>query len=186
MKVKYVGFGGYMEVPCYKDEICSEPCNMLSEISYDRKFLAKLKSNYFNAKALYETVKENAEEIEFHFHPKDLSYIATLLKASTYGADISPFSTRNLPKQKYEIPESDLEQYKQVVKDVPKDKFLIISRATSNYIFERMQKMKQYKSEPIKKLMRKKMLKGKEFIHSEGQWSDFLKYLSKEMTECLT
>lgn len=64
MKVKYVGFGGYMEVPCYKDEICSEPCNMLSEISYDRKFLAKLKSNYFNAKALYETVKENAEEIE--------------------------------------------------------------------------------------------------------------------------
>lgn len=69
---------------------------------------------------------ENDEEIEFHFHPKDLSYIATLLKASTYGADISPFSTRNLPKQKYEIPESDLEQYKQVVKDVPKDKILIM------------------------------------------------------------
>lgn len=37
---------------------------MLPQISYDRKFLAKLKSNYFNAKALYETVKENAEEIE--------------------------------------------------------------------------------------------------------------------------
>ena len=37
---------------------------MLPKISYDRKFLAKLKSNYFNAKALYETVKENAEEIE--------------------------------------------------------------------------------------------------------------------------
>jgi hypothetical protein len=129
---------------------------------------------------------ENDEEIEFHFHPRDISYIATLLKASMHGADISPFSTRNLPKQKYEIPESDLEQYKQVVKDVPKDKFLIISRATSNYIFERMQKMKQYKSEPIKKLMRKKMLKGKEFIHSEEQWDDFLKYLSKEVSICLT
>ena len=37
---------------------------MLPQISYDRKLLAKLKSNYFNAKALYETVKENAEEIE--------------------------------------------------------------------------------------------------------------------------
>lgn len=84
-------------------------------------------------------IMENDEEIEFHFHPRDISYIATLLKASMHGADISPFSTRNLPKQKYEIPESDLEQYKQVVKDVPKDKFLIISRATSNYIFERMQ-----------------------------------------------
>ena len=95
----------------------------------------------------------------------------------------------NLDHDTNDFPRDDkgnLEQYKQVVKDVPKDKFLIISRATSNYIFERMQKMKQYKSEPIKKLMRKKMLKGKEFIHSEGQWSDFLKYLSKEMTECLT
>ena len=84
------------------------------------------------------------------------------------------------------FPESDLDQYKQIVKEIPKDKFLLISRATSNYIFEKMQKMKQYKSEPIKKLMRKKMLKGKEFIHSEGLWNDFLKYLSKEMTECLT
>ena len=37
---------------------------MLPQISYDRKLLTKLKSNYFNAKALYETVKENAEEIE--------------------------------------------------------------------------------------------------------------------------
>ena len=37
---------------------------MLPQINYDRKFLTKLKSNYSNAKALYETVKENAEEIE--------------------------------------------------------------------------------------------------------------------------
>ena len=33
-------------------------------VSYDKKLLGKLKSNYFNAKALYETVKENAEEIQ--------------------------------------------------------------------------------------------------------------------------
>lgn len=37
---------------------------MLPRINYDKKFLAKLKSNYFNAKTLYEIVKENAEEIE--------------------------------------------------------------------------------------------------------------------------
>lgn len=37
---------------------------MLPQINYDRKFLAKLKSNYFNAKVLYEMIKENAEEIE--------------------------------------------------------------------------------------------------------------------------
>lgn len=33
-------------------------------INYDKKILGKLKSNYFNAKALYETIKENAEEIQ--------------------------------------------------------------------------------------------------------------------------
>ena len=34
------------------------------QINYDRKFLGKLKSNYFNAKALYECIKEQAEEIQ--------------------------------------------------------------------------------------------------------------------------
>lgn len=37
---------------------------MLPQIQYDKKFLGKLKSNYFNAKALYECIKENAEEIQ--------------------------------------------------------------------------------------------------------------------------
>ena len=36
---------------------------MLPQIQYDKVYLGKLKSNYFNAKALYETIKENAEEI---------------------------------------------------------------------------------------------------------------------------
>lgn len=37
---------------------------MLPQIQYDKKFLGKLKSNYFNAKVLYEMIKENAEEIQ--------------------------------------------------------------------------------------------------------------------------
>lgn len=37
---------------------------MLPQIQYDKEFLGKLKSNYFNAKALYETIKANAEEIQ--------------------------------------------------------------------------------------------------------------------------
>ena len=34
------------------------------QIKYDRKLLGNLKSNYFNAKALYECIKEQAEEIQ--------------------------------------------------------------------------------------------------------------------------
>lgn len=37
---------------------------MVLQINYDKKFLAKLKSNYFNAKVLYECVKEQSEEIQ--------------------------------------------------------------------------------------------------------------------------
>lgn len=37
---------------------------MNTAINYDRVLLSKLKNNYFMAKALYETIKETAEEIE--------------------------------------------------------------------------------------------------------------------------
>ena len=37
---------------------------MAPKIKYDKKFLGKLKSNYINAKALYECIKEQAEEIQ--------------------------------------------------------------------------------------------------------------------------
>ena len=37
---------------------------MIPTINYDRKFLAKLKSNYINAKALYETIKQQSEDIQ--------------------------------------------------------------------------------------------------------------------------
>ena len=36
---------------------------MLPEIKYDKKLLGKLKSNYLNAKALYECIKQQVEDI---------------------------------------------------------------------------------------------------------------------------
>ncbi len=36
---------------------------MLPQIQYDKELLGKLKSNYFNAKALYECIKQQAEDI---------------------------------------------------------------------------------------------------------------------------
>lgn len=37
---------------------------MMPQIKYDKAMLGKMKSNYFNAKALYECIKEQAEEID--------------------------------------------------------------------------------------------------------------------------
>lgn len=48
-------------------------------------------------------------EIEFYFYAKDIDIIANLLKAKTFGASISPFSTKNLPKSKeVKIPDNEL------------------------------------------------------------------------------
>ena len=46
-----------------------------------------------------------------------------------------------------------------------------------------MAKKKQYKSVDMKKLMRKKMLSGKEFIHEEGFWNEYISYLKKRLGE---
>src|SRR5690606_3978836 len=58
-------------------------------------------------------------EVYFIFHAKMMDYIANLVKAKTIGANISPFSSKNRPKDKYTIPANDLELYQKSIKDYP-------------------------------------------------------------------
>lgn len=60
---------------------------------------------------------------------------------------------------------------------------MIISRITNSFINSVMAKSKPYKKVDIKSLMRKKMLKGKEFIHSEGYWNQYIDYLETQLEE---
>jgi hypothetical protein len=126
-------------------------------------------------------IKEYDEEIEFKFNAKDIELIAKYLKPQTGGADISPFSTKNLPKQNYVIPDSDLSSYQDTIKDVAKEDILVISHITRSFISNKLAKSKLYKSKDIKAEMRKSMLKGKEFIHYSGYWKQYLDYLKKEL-----
>ncbi len=128
-------------------------------------------------------IKENDEEIEFKFHSKNIELIAEYLKPQTCGADISPFSTRNLPKSNYTIPVEDLEEYKAITAAVPKDDILLISHATKNFISSVVAKSKLYRSKNIKAEMRKSMLKGKDFIHYSGFWDEYIKFLHKELNK---
>ena len=59
-------------------------------------------------------------EVYFIFNANMIDYIAKLVKAKTSGASISPFSTKNLPKSKYTIPNEDLLLYQNAVKNCPK------------------------------------------------------------------
>lgn len=115
----------------------------------------------------------------FKFYEKNSDKIIPLLKPKTSGADISPFSPKNLPKIEYLIPKDELREYEDIIAPLKEDgKLLVLSKLTQNYI-KLLSKKRLYRGVDMKTYMRKKMLKGKEFIHSEGHWNDYLKYLRK-------
>lgn len=126
-------------------------------------------------------IVENDSEIEFKFNSKNIDLIAEFLKPQTFGADISPFSSRNLPKQEYTISNEEIEEYRKITSDICSDNKLLISHITNDFIKNILAKDKMYRTIPIKSDMRKKMLKGKEYIHSMGYWDKYLEYLRKNL-----
>lgn len=135
----------------------------------------------------YTNYLETDEEVEFRFKAKDIEPIAELMKAKISGADISPFSTKNLPKADVEIPTEEIELYKAVVAEVHKEDLLIIHRITTDFLFNFLEK--KYKkldkkfsvSTDMKKMMMGRMTK--EYIWSKGLWDDYLSFLQKKITK---
>lgn len=118
---------------------------------------------------------ETDSEVLFKFKYSDSSKIIPLLKPRTSGASISPYSVKNLPKSSYIIPNEDLVLYKNTVAKIPPERILTITHSTNNFI--KSLATKKNPMENIKADMRKKCLKGKEYIHSIGKWQEYIQYL---------
>ena len=130
---------------------------------------------------------ETDEEVEFKFKASDIEVVAPLLKARTSGANISPFSSKNLPKAKVTIPSEELEKYKEITGVVPKEDMLFIHRVTVAFFVNVLEKKCKktdrkfnYKSD-MKKMQLARDTKG--YIYAKGFWTDYLKYLEKEITK---
>jgi hypothetical protein len=132
---------------------------------------------------------ENDEEVEFKFKASDIEIVAELMKARTSGANISPFSTRNLPKADVEIPTEEIARYKEITSVIPKTDLLLISRLTNEFLENVLQKdirritrnkKYEYKSE-MKKLKLARQVK--EYIWTKNYWNEYLNYLDKEITK---
>lgn len=130
----------------------------------------------------YTNYLETDEEVEFRFKAKDIETIAELMKAKTGGANISPFSTKNLPKADVEIPSAEIERYKSVVAEVQKEDLLIIHRITTDFLSSFLEK--KYKKLDNKKFsyvidMKKMMMsrQAKEYIWSKNMWNEYLDFL---------
>lgn len=65
--------------------------------------------------------------------------------------------------------------------EVPQEDKLQIGFVTKRFMKNILSKDKLYKMIDLKTDMRKKCLKGKEYIHSMGYWEKYIKYLKKEL-----
>lgn len=124
-------------------------------------------------------LQEGDSEVIFRFKYSNSDKVIPLLKPRTSGANISPFSSKNLPKSSYTIPEKDLNIYKHIVAKIPREDILTITHNTNNFI--KSLATKKNSMENIKADMKLKGLNGKEYIHSIGQWDNYINYLRKEL-----
>lgn len=131
--------------------------------------------------------KETDEEVEFKFKAKDIEVVAELMKAKTAGADISPFSVKNLPKSDVEIPTEEITRYKEITSVISKNDLLLIHRLTNSFLDDILQKglRKTTKNKKFDCKLDMKQLKMarqvKEYIYIKNFWEEYLAYLKKEI-----
>lgn len=163
--------------------------NILKSLG-ERLCSIKYNKDYTDYNILYEVlhkqgtilhVMENDEEIEFYFNSKNIDLISEYLQPQTFGANINPFSTKNLPKSHYKIPSEDTERYKKIISSIIDNNALLISRITQSFISNVMSKNIKFRDKNMSQEMKIQMLRGKEFIHSNGFWDQYLEYLEEEI-----
>lgn len=125
-------------------------------------------------------IEETDSEILFKFKYADSDKIIPLLKPKTSGANISPFSSRNLPKNKtFKIPDEQLEAYQEIVSKIPQERILTLTHRTNSFI--KSLATKRNPIENIKADMKLKGLRGKEYIYSIGEWDNYIKFLKENI-----
>lgn len=134
----------------------------------------------------YSNLIETDEEVMFRFKAKDIEQVAVLLRAKVNGAGISPFSTKNLPKNKtVSIPTEKNEAYKKIISVLDSKDLLIIHRVTIDFLTNILEKniKKRDKKFNYKTDMKKLMMgrQTKEYIYYKGMWDEYLSYLKKNL-----
>ena len=126
-------------------------------------------------------VYDTDEEVLFRFKASDMDKLEKYLKPRTSGASISPFSSKNLPRNKeFKIPDDKLVHYKEIVANLPKERMMKLSHATKNFLKGLATKKNTY--EDIKNDMALKCLKSKEYIYVIGKWDEYISYMRKELS----
>lgn len=113
-------------------------------------------------------------EILFIFPASYLEQWHDIFKLKKTGANISPLSSKNLPKSQYVINKKDEEEYNTLLKDLNKQQKLLITKRATNNITSKF--TKKQKAE-----MRQLCMKPKQYIHYIGKWDKLLNEIRKEI-----
>lgn len=125
-------------------------------------------------------IQKTDGEVIFKYKAKDMYKLERYLKPKTSGSNISPFSSKNLPKNKdYKIPNEDLMVYKNIIDKIGKNRIIELTHMTNSYLKSLVTKKNTW--EEIKADMALKGLSGKNYIHLIGKWNDYIKYLKEEL-----
>lgn len=139
---------------------------------------------------LFNYNKDEKEEVQFYFLASDIDTVAELMKAKTHGANISPFSPKNLPKSKdVEIPLEEMQKYKAITGAIDKKHLLLIKDINAAFLtnilekdIRRRAKNKTFSwKEDARKLKLSRQVK--EYIYHRGYWDKYLEYLDKKIKE---
>ena len=109
-------------------------------------------------------------EVMFGFDVKYIDKLDPIVKIKKSGANISPFSVRNLPSTPYKIPKSDMDYYKECKGELTG---LEIGRLQDKFI-------KKFCDSDFKTKMKKEMLKANQYIHKIGKWNEYCEYIKKD------
>lgn len=142
-------------------------------------------------KVSYHHYDETDEEVTFRFPSTEIDAVAKLVGAKVSGANISPFSTKNLPRTKVEIPTDKMQEYKNITSRLNRNDMLVIKTINKSFMDEILakklrpkgqRKMYDYREEQ-KKLGLSRDTKG--YIYTKGLWEEYLEFLDAKITEHL-
>ncbi len=138
----------------------------------------------YNYEAIYNELIENGlihdiedtdSEVLFKFKAKNIDTIAKYVEPKTFGASISPFSKRNLRREKYNIPSEDLAQYKKITAIIPKGGMRVYVDMNNAFLDSLVGR--KHKNNNIKEDMQRSGLKVREYIHKINKWNEYITFI---------
>lgn len=127
-------------------------------------------------------IEETDTEVLFLIRDKDLDKIIDKLKPQTAGAGRNPFSRRNLPKgNTYEYTMEQEETYHSIIEHL--DNTLAVVRINSWFLQDVMCKKLGQDLGSVKANIKKKCMKVRDYIYSEGYEREYLEYLREKLNE---